>query len=350
MFIISILVLELGLWILIDIRERCSWSKEKSSIYKDSLWAKQYFNDFEHLEKEYYPFYEWRRKEYKSEFINISKDGIRKTWNPECKERVNKVFVFGGSTIWGTGARDEWTIPSLLSKNLNKLKSTYFVVNFGDSGYVLTQEIIILLLELRQGNFPDYVIFYDGVNDVLSTFENGNAGLIHHYDRWKMKLDMDAKIFNAMTKEAIMDYSKIYYYIDYIINTYIKREQAFNYTDGELKKLAQQIIEEYRKNIDLVERLSQSYGFRYIFLWQPVLFTVKPKTEEEQEALAVRPRGLEQLYIYTYELAEKLNARNFYNLSHIFDGKTETFFIDYCHIGEKQNQIVADTISELMKK
>lgn len=164
-----------------------------------------------------------------------------------------------------------------------------------------------------------------------------------------MKLGMEANVFNAMTKEAILDNFKIYYYIDYIINTYIKRERAFKYTDEGLKKLARQIIEEYRKNMDLVERLSQSYGFKYVFLWQPVLFTVNPKTEEEQKALAVRPKGLEELYIYTYELAEKLNTPNFYNLSHLFDGKTETFFIDYCHIGERQNQIVADKIFELIK-
>lgn len=137
-------MLESGLRILSYIKETYSWSKDKSSIYKNSPWAKQYFNDFENLEKEYYPFYEWRRKEFQSEFINISKDGIRKTWNPEYKEGINKIFVLGGSTVWGTGARDEWTIPSLLSKNLNKFKNTSFVVNFGDSGYVFTQEIIFL--------------------------------------------------------------------------------------------------------------------------------------------------------------------------------------------------------------
>ena len=35
----------------------------------------------------------------------------------------------------------------------------------------------MLELELQRGNVPDVVIFYDGVNDVFSTFQNGASGL-----------------------------------------------------------------------------------------------------------------------------------------------------------------------------
>ena len=47
----------------------------------------------------------------------------------------------------------------------------------GESGYVNTQSLLALELELRGGNVPDEVIFYDGVNDVFSTFQNNEAGL-----------------------------------------------------------------------------------------------------------------------------------------------------------------------------
>lgn len=352
-FIFCLVILEWGLRISFRTREIRLWSKEKryrSSVYEDSPWAKRYFDIFDEKVKEvYHPFCGWRKEEFRSKLINISSDGIRKTWNPEYREDLKKVFVFGGSTVWGTGVRDEFTIPSLLSKNLNRFQDSYFVINYGEAAYVSTQEVILLITQLREGNIPDYVIFYDGVNDVEAAFLNGKAGLIYHYIRLRMKLDMEPKIFNQMTKEAFLENSKLYSSIVSIINKYIKKRKSPIYTHTEFKKLAPQIIQEYIKNITFVEKLSKIYGFKYIFIWQPSLFTIKSKTSEEEKILAVGDRDLEKLFINTYKLADKLDIANFYNLSHIFDNKTETIFIDDCHIGEKQCKIVADNIFELMR-
>lgn len=355
-FIFIIILLEIYLRVLFYIIENNNWNKNqryKSSIYKNSSWAKNYFdclNRLDRLEEDYRPFYEWRKNGFNSKFINISDDGIRKTWNPSYTNNLRKVFVFGGSNIWGVGSRDDYTIPSSLSKNLNCSEEHFYVVNFGESAYMSTQEAIMLITELRKGNVPDCVIFYDGFNDVLAAFENGKAGLINHYPYLRMKLTMKPKIFNEMTKEAFIDDSKLLFAIDSIINKYIKKEKyRFEYSDHELNTLAKEIIEEYKKNIFLVEKLSKAYDFKYIFLWQPALFTIQSKTDEEIACLKGKNRNLEKLYFYTYKLADNLHIPNFYNLSHIFDNKNETAFIDWCHIGEKQNQIVADEIFNLIK-
>lgn len=326
-----------------------SWDKNKryeSSIYKDSPWAKQYFIEFDKLEKNYYPFYEWRRKSYKGKFINISEEGVRNTWNPKHKDSLNKIFIFGGSAIWGTGVRDNFTIPSLLSKNLNKNTEPYFVTNFGEAGYVLSQEIILLIMQLKEGNLPNYVIFYDGVNDTLAALQNGKAGFIYNYNRWKMKLSLEPKIFNEISKEALLNNSKFLFLFPYL-NNLLNKKSAIDETT--LKNIAYQIIEDYKKNMDLVEKLSRVYGFKYSFFWQPVLFIVTSKTNEEILSLDSKNKELEKIYFYTYTLADRLNKSRFYNLSHLFDKKTETYFIDYCHVGEKQNQIIADEIFEVIK-
>lgn len=352
-FIFGIFILELGLRAFISIGEAHSWSKEKRyqcSVYKNSFWAKKYFDCFNKIGKDYYPFYEWRKKELKSQFINISNEGIRKTYNPVYKDNLVKVFVFGGSTIWGTGSRDEYTIPSLLSKDLNRQQDLYFVNNFGESGYVLNQELVFLTIQLKKGKIPNYVIFYDGVNDVLSAFLNGKTGFIYHYDRWKMKLNMEPKIFNEMSREAILNNIKLYYYVDLFIKKYIKNEDVVpKYADADLRKLACQVIEEYKENITFIDKLSKAYGFQYMFIWQPVLFTSSSITDEERRILFVQDENLKTLFAYTYEMADKLNIPHFYNLSHIFDNKKETFFIDDCHISEKANLIVANKIYELIK-
>lgn len=352
-FIFTIILLEIYLRALFYIKENNNWSKNQryeSCIYKDSEWAKSYFVYLERLEEDYYPFYEWRKKVFSSEFINISDDGIRKTWNPTYTNELRKVFVFGGSAIWGVGSRDNYTIPSFLSRNLNCSGEHFYTVNFGESAYISTQEVIMLITELRKGNIPDYVIFYDGVNDVLAAFENRKAGLIKHYPYLRMKFAMKPKIFNEMTKAAFQDKSKLFFTIDSSISKYIKKEKdPYEYSEQELKALTIEIIEEYKKNIFLIEKLSKAYGFKYKFIWQPILFTIPLKTDEELSCLKQKNKNLEKLYFYTYKLTDNLNIPNFYNLSHIFDNKNETAFIDWCHIGEKQNQIVADKIFSLIK-
>jgi lysophospholipase L1-like esterase len=106
---------------------------------------------------------------------------VRKTWvsaQPvDDKMPATKLFFFGGSTMWGTGARDDFTIPSLISKSLYGSKVNTKIVNYGESSYVSTQEMIFLINQLQQGNIPDVVVFYDGYNDTRLTYMHKRPGI-----------------------------------------------------------------------------------------------------------------------------------------------------------------------------
>ena len=61
----------------------------------------------------------------------------RRTLNPEggqCQQHPKtSVWVFGGSTVYGTGVPDWATLPSYLSRNLNSDgRACVLVTNFGD--------------------------------------------------------------------------------------------------------------------------------------------------------------------------------------------------------------------------
>ena len=51
------------------------------------------------------------------------------------------------------------------------------VTNFGQIGYVSTQEALLLFEQLRKGNVPDFAVFYDGVNDTFAAWQSGTAGI-----------------------------------------------------------------------------------------------------------------------------------------------------------------------------
>ena len=86
--------------------------------------------------------------------------------------------MLGGSSLWGFGARDNETIPSLLARDLDQRGWRVDLKNLSEIGYVSTQELIALFRELQAGYRPDVVIFYDGVNDTTAALLlEGEAGL-----------------------------------------------------------------------------------------------------------------------------------------------------------------------------
>src|SRR5262245_23985577 len=149
--------------------------------YSDRPWVDAYYEEFEGSRaNRWQPYLYWRRKSFSGQYINVGTDGNRRTIAPHRNEGDSaphrKIFMFGGSTMWGTGARDDFTIPSLLAKELQKSEIAAEIVNFGEGGHVSTQEVIALMLELRGGRVPDVVIFYDGINDTFSAFQQHAAG------------------------------------------------------------------------------------------------------------------------------------------------------------------------------
>ena len=85
--------------------------------------------------------------------------------------------------MWGTGSPDWGTIPANLQKGLEKLRQgPVCVMNFAESAYVSTQDIIMLLLQLQSGNVPDLVVFYNIAGDISAAYQSGRAGVHANLD------------------------------------------------------------------------------------------------------------------------------------------------------------------------
>ena len=85
--------------------------------------------------------------------------------------------------MWGSGAPDWGTIAAYLQAGLeSSWDEPVCVVNFGQSAYVSTQGAVELIMQLRSGNVPDRVLFYDGINDVIAAGESGQAGAHLNFD------------------------------------------------------------------------------------------------------------------------------------------------------------------------
>jgi lysophospholipase L1-like esterase len=120
--------------------------------------------------------------EYHSEHYNTDENGFRATAGVknilgDFNQSFYNIFVFGGSTTFGTFVRDDETWTYYLSAMLkNAGYKNVKVYNLGQGTFNIQDEIYLLFDQLRQRRVPNMVIFLEGVNLACPTNVDKGAG------------------------------------------------------------------------------------------------------------------------------------------------------------------------------
>lgn len=162
------LFLEFGFRLLdldVGVRERFS-DEEITTIY-----GSENLSDYRLVIEEqgkpwiYKPLVEFIEVPRDGKFVSVSKDNIRCNENGDdtclIKSGQKVIWMFGGSTMFGYGVKNDETIPSFLDSMLPE----YSVINFGQAAYYSTLENILLNSYMSQGIMPEIIVFLDGLND-----------------------------------------------------------------------------------------------------------------------------------------------------------------------------------------
>ncbi len=330
-------------------------SRLQADCYEKVEWANEYYSEFNKCNvEEWEPYVYWRRKPFSGEFINVDANQRRKTVYEKSNQIKAKpllrIFMFGGSTLWGTGVRDEFTIPSLVGKNLIETGYNVEVINFGESGYVNTQEVFELSLQLQQDNIPSLVVFYDGVNDVFSAYQQGKAGIPQN--EFNREQEFNSLTSKKKSLRIFFESLKTLSTFQFITELTKPKQIQTDYSDSEIENLTQGVIDIYNQNIKLVFSLAEEYGFYTLFYWQPSIFNKKQLSDyEQQESEKVN---------YIQDFTKKVNSKftheelhykslNFFDISEMFSNESTPVFIDFCHISEYGNSIIAERMADDIK-
>jgi hypothetical protein len=154
-------------------------TRHEADAYAGAAWARAYWHEFAASSRmRWEPYTYWRRQPFAGRYVRVDSAGVRASWAPPSGARPPfRVWFFGGSALWGTGARDAHTISSEVARLLTvRTGRPVEAVNFGESGYVSGQEVVALQRALVSRAAPDAVVFYDGLNDSFAAFQGGHAG------------------------------------------------------------------------------------------------------------------------------------------------------------------------------
>ena len=357
-------LIELGGWIIHPSRYKEPpavteevWLESDALTPGDIPWMKEFVDEFcRSYRAEWKSYVYYRRYPFSGKLINVDSAGIRRTvqyaLHDTAGARPRRIFLFGGSTMWGTGARDSGTIPSALAQII--AADTEFgpaeVINMGETGYVSTQELIRLELELRRGNIPDIVLLYDGGNDTYGAYLDGEAGLpqneIHRVtefnllkNRWQMiKLGLEGYLERTVTAGMLSGLRSLFW------PTQPQLPEHLELADG--------VVKMYRGNLEILEALSIQYGFRYEAFWQPVVF-VRPDPSPYERKQSEQQRMVRPLFLDVYRRIAHdppLGANpHFHDISGLFDRAGMPVYIDFLHVSEAGNRIVARRMYEKIR-
>ncbi len=360
---IVVVALEVGLHVIDFVVNRVQKNPGRLTFrgfYQDQPWGPTLALESEkpHRDQIFHQYLTWISKPVQGQFVNIDRDNGRKTWNPQdLPQNAIKVFFFGGSAAWGYGARDDYTIPSQLSRLLNAPKPHFRVYNYGEPAYTFTQGVWYLITRLREGARPDYVIFYDGFNDVYGAYQSGEAGTLHNAAQMKEKLESSPrKIYWKAVKEWLKEH--VYLYDKVFLKAYLHfhpegkyREVGAKLNDQELEALADELVQHYAQSLMLLDHLSRAYGFEYVCFWQPSLFTdAKVMPQETKIDVRLGDKQFGKLYRFTNQSLERQVLPHFHNMADSVSSRNQPYYLDLVHMTEEGYGMVADRMKKILRK
>ncbi len=336
----------------------------ETQAYAGAPWAPAYFKAMNSVRMRWYPYVYWKTAPLRSPYLNIDAHSNRVTWQPPrphgaAGRRLLRVFAFGGSTTWGAGARDDYTIPSLLAKQFaGNPDYDVEVSNFGQMGWVTSQEVIYLYELLRRGARPDLVIFYDGVNDTFLGYQDGIAGLTQSEFLRAQEFGILAsstgrkKLYGTAIRTFLMNTG-----LADLIKLMMGQDQG-NIERKDITPLStiaylappsdfegmdaveRDVVDIYLFNRRFVDVLGQHFNFRSLFYWQPVIYSKSPLSPLERNFVGSRSR--QEFFSGTYRrIAAAAPGAGVYDISTILNAERGDYFIDPWHITEAGNEIVA---------
>ncbi len=334
------------------------WLNPEPSPYRNLNLPPDYARDLEASRpQQYVPYVEWRRLPYPGRFINIDRAGLRRTLHSYCDDpKAPVIWIFGDSVTWGTGVTDADTIPSQLAAQYEQAGQKACVVNYGEAGRVSTQEVLEFLLALKHADRkPKVVVFYDGVDHIDGPLEGAPVDRPLAYQRLQHLIEDSQRVDKSglwfltktNTARALQQIS------EKISERVYKLEAERKSRNGSPRypaSAARDLLSIYQQNMQLVDAVSQQYGFQPFFFWYPTRITSpKPLTKEEQI-----PRG-EELSEETHVRREvyasfrTIHRADFFDLGDMFASETERLYLDDSHLTSKGCFLSAQHIFDILQ-
>ncbi len=286
----------------------------------------------------YRPFVGWYMPDHHSAYANIT-NGERLSYQqpPLPAGRPLEVWFFGGSALFGFGARDRFTIPSAFAKAAQRAGVPVRVHNFGIPAYTSYQESLLFDASLADRPSPDLVIFYDGFNDAGLNLSKA------YFEDTALKDPTDA--FAADARQA---YNGLSGNLDAAGREVRRastadRPRTLPSPDDQIDAM----MASYRRGLDLSRSVAARANVPMLTFWQPCYFS--KATPDSDDAAKREGFGWDDFLLRSWRDLWQVRIPNrmpqgVVDLSGVLDHEPGSVFYDFVHTNEHGDQVIGDVI------
>src|SRR5262245_23633726 len=293
---------------------------------------------------QYEPLVLFRNPEYRGRTLSTNAHGLRKTRSPNVScPRPVRIFVFGGSTTFGYGVTDEYTLPSRLQEHLERRYPGWCleVTNYGQGFYFSSQEMLQFITALKDGRVPDWAIFVDGANDtyqvsskrdtpffsdaVRSLWQRRNSGgVCPRVDwSWLPVVQVAHRFWPALAPTPAAD-------------------APVPVPDSE--RSGAYVAERYQANVRVLRALCAEYHVQCRFVWQPTFFNY----DRTLHPTFPYPGEVPKFWAEAYDQVRAWRAPDVLYLGDMLMNVREKVFVDNVHYNEKWTGEIASRIADFI--
>ncbi len=304
----------------------------------------------------------------------VGVDGVRYEpgWSDEQVERWmretgTRSFFFGGSTAFGHGVTDDETITAFLNRREGRARN----LNLGVEAYDALREVDKLLHLLRKGRRPERVVFLDGLNDVTTfawtpyealdkprtqgmILDRGEVPLIFGFPRRNNMLSAFTFSFPIVQllhrlKSGRETAADGYRFWDPDREPVDWSELMRHYENwdrlqaGRADQLAGELVDFYEENIAFVHQLGEAFGFRPVFVYQPIGLLEPDQPFLKSEFLESESRRVFQAAAKRVRSDIASGRLAMVDCSQALSGMSDAY-VDASHYSAQGNQRLADCI------
>lgn len=317
-------------------------SRAQLPNYEDHAKAETLFTEFQLLHTDYAPYFGWQRRAFESEHTNVSTDGERiQPGVTEAGSANATVRFFGGSTIWGTGADDNETIPAYF----RALEAGTEVHNHGESGFVSRQNLDRLISLSNSGAKMDWVVFYDGFNDVrtLCRFDVSVQGHSRE-QRLQDALRPSNHLLHALTGSTV----KV---MRFLVPKHLRQGASDparppSRCHAEPERQAQ-VIATILGNWRIAREVARLAGAEFLAILQPVATLSQSRTKHLPRDATFSGETHPLVYPALRRAIADADEPWMIDLSTEFD-RDEYLFIDAAHVSPNGNRLMAERIHDII--
>ena len=307
----------------------------------------------------YKPWVQFQNPPFHGTFLNTNEQGFRKTKEPRpYSGKPIKIYVFGGSTTFGYGVPDDYTIPSYIQKILEQKcpNENFLVRNYGQGFYYSSQEMLLLISLIKDGDIPDWAVFIDGTNDISQLHGEHDEPWFTSKVRqlWdterspKPRRDFSwipmVRLANGLSRRLLpIETEK-----KSIDSNKNKQQDSENVLADEDKqrRAVDYVVQRYTGNMRIIRAICREYGIKCCFVWQPVPFYEYDRSLHRTfpyKGLIAKP------WNGVYSRMKGCTEEDFLYLGEMLWGVSEKIFVDNVHYNERYNEKIAARICEFLR-